>query len=359
MMRRLILVGLLGAVIALAGPTGVRAEGVAVRSTNHAALRAEYDDNVKKLVRDPDADFLARVFFDTNWDIFLNPTNVFTAAYTLGAKKYAEIDDEDTLINQLMLRYYNADIGNTYLGGDANFKLRNVRDEQEDYNKLILRAFAGHDFNAGVNAEANASYTRFDFATSDFYDYWTQGFGVQLRKTFSHRLATGASYAMEDKNYPVLAFEQIPGADGQLFLQRKDELRQDLLTELGMFVTSNYYLLVNFAYTLQINNSNSYGDTYYNHRLRLGLSKALTDDLNVHLFAVANFRDSYEEVLIPHSYSVEEDDENNNQLIAKLNRRITGDWWFELRYARYWSTYSNRQFNFTKNIYSVGVSTSF
>ncbi|MBZ0271038.1 hypothetical protein K8I61_03310 [bacterium] len=333
------------------------AESPALRAT--ATVLAEYDDNVRKVVNDREADFLARVFLDARLGLGLSDNNRVAASYALGAKKFLELDDEDTLINQLGIRLTNTSLGATYLGGEAIGKLRNVRDGQEDYNKLIGRAFVGHHFAPDVTGEIFAGYSRFDFRTYDFYDYWTQSVGAQTVKRFSRDIHLGLHYTLEDKHYPFFAYESFRSSTGDVFLREGDDLRQDTLHEVGFFLTSPRFILVTFGYDFQINDSNSYGDIYYNHRLRLTLSRSLTDDLNAHVFAIANFRDSYQEVLIPHSFSVEEDDENFNQAIAKLNYRIAEHLWLEARYGRFWSLYSVRQFNYTKNTYALGLTAGF
>ncbi|MCZ7582150.1 MAG: hypothetical protein M5R36_01785 [Deltaproteobacteria bacterium] len=324
-----------------------------------ATVLAEYDDNVYKTVSDEESDFLARLYFDARLAYAVTPRNRLDAAYTLGAKKFAEKTDEDTLINQLALRYSNTGITNTYLGGETTLKFRNIRDEEEDYNKLIARAFAGRYFAKGVSGEIFGAYTRFDFRTYDFYDYWTQSFGAEVKKAFSHAASMGFHYIFEDKHFPFRAYENLPTAEGEVFLRETSELRNDTAHEVGFFVAASSFVLVNFGYDLLMNDSNSYGDVYYNHRFRLAVSKAITDRLNAHLFAIANFRDSFQKVLIPHSFSVEEDDENFNQLVAKTAYRITGRFWLEARYSRFWSQYSVRDFNYTKNTYALGLSTSF
>lgn len=337
---------------------GARADD-RVQWNNLASVLAEYDDNVYKTVNNVDGDFLARVFFDSRLDLLASPSNTMTFDYTLGAKKFAGLDDQDTLINQILAQWVNRGIKDTFLGGAATVKLRNVRDGEEDYNKVILNGFIGRYFTQGVTGRFDAAYTRFDFKNYDFYDYWTQSFGLEIKKSVSHALSFGTRYVIEDKHYPFAAFENVAADDGSVFLVENDELRVDTLHDVGVFMNSFYYVLIAFSYDLQINDSNSYGDSYYHHRLRLGLSRAVAQGTNVHLFAVANFRDSYQEVLIPHSYSIEEDDENYNQIVAKLSQRLTDRWWVELRYARFWSQYSVREFNFTKNVYSVGVSCTF
>jgi hypothetical protein len=331
----------------------------AVKWENQAVILAEYDDNVYKVVNDIAGDFLARIFFDSKLTLPTKYDGNVTMGYTLGAKVFAQETAQDTLINQFLLRAVNRSWATSYLGGDGRVKFRNIRDGDEDYNKLNLNAFAGHYFAQGVSGEAQVGYTRFDFKTYDFYDYWMQHFGFQVKKAFSRDFRFGVYYTFEDKHFPFNAYENVATTGGNVFLKETGERRNDTLQEIGVFFTGTRYVLCNFRYSLQINNSNSYGDGYYNHRLRLTLSKSLTEKTNAHLLAIANFRDSYEEVLIPRSFSIEEDDENYNQVLVKLNRQLSDNVWLETRYGRLWSQYSVRRFKFNKNTYSLGLSINF
>ncbi len=333
--------------------------GQSLKWENQAVVLAEYDDNVYKVVNDIEGDFLARVFFDSKLTLPSDGPNGVTFGYTLGAKKFASEISQDTIINQFLVRAVNRSLAKTYFGGEGRLKFRNIQDGDEDYNRLDLDGFAGHYFAPGVSGEAHAGYTRFDFKTYDFYDYWTQRFGLQMKKAFSAQLLLGFYYTFEDKHFPFNAYENVATSGGSVFLKETDEQRNDTLQEIGMFITSAHWILCNFRYTLQINNSNSFGDGYYNHRMRLTLSKSLTENINAHLLAIANIRDSYEEVLIPRSFSIEEDDENYNQILVKLNRQLSENVWLEARYGRLWSQYSVRRFRFNKNTYSFGLSVNF
>ena len=147
------------------------------------------------------------------------------------------------------------------------------------------------------------------------------------------------------------------GTEGFLFLSSKKRI--DNLHELTMRVQYNRWLVAKVSYTFQINDSNSYGDSYYNHRLMVALSKGIFQRTNLHLLGIFQFRDSSDPVLNPHSYDVEEDDENLNSVTFKISQGIL-DWLaLELKYSRYWYEYSSWRFDFQKNLYSLGIGFKF
>lgn len=326
---------------------------------NRATLSFEYDDNVYKSNRDEEGDFLGRLYYDFRLNYFPTVNNQLSCNYQGGVKKYIETIDQDTLVNQIKLGYTNFSIDKSYLGTESTLKIRNIRSAQEDYNKFIGDLFAGHEFGKGINGEIRGGYTRFDFKSYNYYDYWLQRYGFNLQKSFTAKYLFAVQYFLQDKHFPFYAYTNVGSETGDVFLGETDEKRRDTLHEPALMFRFSGWLLLDFSYLLQINQSNSYGDSYYNHRFTLGMSKAVMKNTHLHLLAIAQFRDSSEEVLIPHSYSIEEDDENYNSVRAKVSQRITDYLFAEVGYSRYWTTYSSRDLNFVKNLYSIGLAVNF
>ena len=356
MIRKTISIVLVWLALLAIGPPAL-ADKVFVK--NRATLSAEYDDNVYKASRDVEGDFLGRLYYDFRLNAYPTVNNLILLNYQGGLKKYASIDSQDTLVNLIKLGYTNASLGNTFLGAETSLKVRNIRSQDEDYTKFITEAYAGRDFGQGITGQIRGGYTRFDFRTYNFYDYWHQRYGFALQKSFGPSFNFAFQYFFQEKHFPFNAFENVGSETGDVFLAEKREKRKDVLHEPAVFLQYSRWLLVDFSYLMQINESNSYGDSYYNHRFSLSLSKTLFKGTNLHLFGITQFRDSYESVLIPHSYSIEEDDENYNSVAAKISQKFTDYLSMEFGYSRYWTSYSSRDLNFVKNLYSLGLAVSF
>ena len=326
---------------------------------NRATLSAEYDDNVYKGSRDIEGDFLGRLYYDFRLNAYPTVNNLISFNYQGGVKKYLRIEEQDTLVNQLRLGYTNASLRQAFLGTEATLKKRNIRSGEEDYTKFIGEVFAGKEFDKGITGQVRGGYTRFDFRSYNYYDYWLHRYGVIIQKSFGPTLNFATQYFFQEKHFPFNAFENVGGLQGGVFLSETNERRRDILHEPAIFLQYSWWLLADFTYLLQINESNSYGDSNYNHRFTLSLSKSIWKGTNLHLFGVTQFRDSYEKVLIPHSYSIEEDDENYNSVTAKVTQKFTDYLTMEVGYSRYWTSYSSRDLNFVKNLYSLGIAFSF
>lgn len=326
---------------------------------NRATLSFEYDDNVYKSQKNVEDDGLARLYYDLKLNFYPNVENILLVNYQGGAKKYFQIEEQDTLVNLFRLGYTNRSLENSFLGTDASFKMRNIRSGEEDFNKLIAELYAGHEFEKGIVAQIRGGYTLFDFQTYDYYDYWLHRYGLIVQKSFGTSFNFAVHFFFQEKHFPFNAYNNLESKTDDVFLSLSNRKRRDILFEPALFIQFYKWLLFDFSYTMQINQSNSYGDSYYNHRLSVGLSKTIFKNTNLHLFGVAQFRDSNEKVLIPHSYSIEEDDENYNTVAAKLSHRFTDYVSLEVGYSRYWTAYSTRDINFVKNLYSVGVAFNF
>ncbi len=358
------LCGILGLILFLGifSAGGARAE---MRLSHLASLSMEVDDNVYQANRDPVTDVLGRLYYDFSFNYFPTVNNLLLAEYQLGGRIYASEHDKDALINQLQLGYTNYSIPTAYFGLSTTGKLRNIRDGQEDYLKLIGGAFAGKRFLDAINAELRAEYSEFDFHEFDYYDYVKQSYGTQLRYDYLRSFSVGAGYRFEQKTYPFNAYENVGPEGGNVLLVAGDDNRVDNLHEISTFGRYQTLLfernafLINLSYTYQFNESNSYGDSYNNHRVIFGLSQDLVAGANLHLLGIFQMRDGREKVLIPHSYSIEEDDENYNQVHVRLTHNFNEYLRLQASYSRFWSHYDFQRLNFVKNLYALGLAVSF
>lgn len=345
----------------LAAPPWARAGEVEL--SNRAAISLEYDDNVYKTNRDRTLDELGRLFYDFGLHWAITPANLLLTNYQVGGKLYFHESDESAVINQLQLGYTNSSLPTVQMGVLGSVKLRNVADAQEDYLKWTGRAFAGKTFLQSLYTGVHAEYSEFDYRGSTWYDYWTQLYGAEARYDYERVFSVGLGYDYEIKTYPYKALKDIGASD--IVLVEENDLRVDHLHEFSLsgryqktfFETLPF--LANLTYTYQVNDSNSYGDSYNNHRVMLGLSQYIFQDTSVHFLGVFQFRNSAEKVLIPHSYSIEEDDENYNQIELRLTHGFNDYLSLFAGYHRYWSDSSFADLSFTKNLYALGLTVDF
>jgi hypothetical protein len=334
-----------------------------VELSHRASVSIEYDDNVYKTHRDLVADGLGRLFYDFGLNWYITPNNLWQTNYQLGGKAYFQETDKDALINQLQLGFTNSSVPMLQLGVDAAAKLRNTLDSEEDYLKYQGRAFAGVRPVEAFYLELHAAYDEFDLRQSTLYDYWNQQYGLEMRCDYQRIFSIGVNYDFNRKTYYYNANRNIGG--GAPILEPTTYRRADNLHEAGLSFSYQTTLfeslpfLATAAYLYQYNDSNSYGNSFDNHRLLLSLSQYVHQDTSVHLLGTVQIRNGKEKVLLAPNYAVEETDDNYNQLAVRLNHDFTDNIGIFGGYHRYWSSYPDDQFNFEKNLYTVGAKFSF
>jgi hypothetical protein len=354
-------VGLAICLCLLAATTATAAGSVELN--NRVSVSTEVDDNVFNANRGLVADALGRLFYDLSLDWYFTPNNLWRTNYTLGGKLFANERDEDTIINQLQLGYTNFSIPTVQMGLLGSAKLRNIRDAEEDYLKFTGEAFAGKRFIDSIYTGVHALYSEFDFRGTEYYDYWTQNYGADVRYDYERKLSFGVGYDYERKTYPFNALRNIGAKD--IVLVEQDEKRADNLHEVRAsfrYQTAffeHYPFFATLIYAFQRNQSNSYGDSYDNHRVTVGVSQNVLPDTSLHLLGTFQFRDSAEKVLIPHSFSIEEDDENYNQMQARAMHGFTDYMSLFVSYQRFWNVYEHDRLSFVKNLYAVGLTFRF
>ena len=256
------------------------------------------------------------------------------------------------------LGYAYRGLPDTLLGADVEGKLRNVRDSRQDFWKAVGDLYAerwfAHQFRGRVQAET----AWFDARRYAYLNYWYQRYGLALGKGFGSAVSLELHYNFENKLFPIHAYTNL-GTRKAALLQESGRRRVDDLHEVGLEVAVTRWVLASAAYAFQVDRSNSYGDSYTNHKLTVAVSKTIVDPLALHVLFILQIRKAVDPVLIPTTLQTEETDENLSQLTGKLTYRIK-DWVsLELKYSRYWSQYLGEDVNFVKDQVSLGSTFQF
>lgn len=325
---------------------------------NNASLLLEFDSNVYKSFDDPESDFLGRLFYNFQFHVNPNKNHQISANYQLGAKKFIKIEEQDTLINLLRFGYNYYGIPHSILGASVQGKLRNLKNGEEDYSKLDGLTYFQRWFSHGLRLRVNAETSWFDYRKFNYFDYWLQRYGFDVSKTFESPFTIGLRYQFENKMFPINAFSNI-GSRHNVLLKESSRRRVDNLHEMSLDFEWTRWLLARLTYSFQINSSNSYSHSYYNHKLILTLSKSIINPLSIHLLGIFQYRDSFDPTLIPTTLQIEESDENLNQLTLKLSYRAIEWLTIDAKYSRFWNLLTDQSDNFEKNLISVGVGFQF
>ena len=330
-----------------------------VQLANSVSLSADYDDNVFNAADHPEDDFLLRLFYSLDLDYPANKANLLYFRYRLGAKKYLNLISEDALINLGQFGYEYRGFTRQSVGAEVEAKLRNTRSTNDDYYKLIATGHWSYNFPMNFLLRLQGVYSQFDYRRYHYFDYWSQQYSLDLRKYFGYEFSAGFDYALQNKQYPTKAYTNIGSKNTGQILALSTRNRVDNEHDLTALAEYSGWLLAKFSYTFQINDSNSYGESYYNHRLVLALSKGIFKRTNVHLLGILQFAKSRDRVLLPHVFQIEEEDEDLSSVAFKVSQGIL-DWLsIEAQYSRYWDQLGYGRPVFQKDLYSLGVSMKF
>ena len=133
------------------------------------------------------------------------------------------------------------------------------------------------------------------------------------------------------------------------------DLNHSLVAE-GIYTGERVY---SARYELQVNDSNSFGQSLLRQKLRLGLTTELFRDLVLTAEATILVDIYSDPLLVPGDQQaltfVSIDEENRNSLAMHLSRPLTRNWAIEGRYAIYSNEFTNHELTFRRQTVYLGA----
>jgi len=343
---------------ALATLAAVSAQG-RVNVDHTALLTIEHDDNVLRSHSDPEKDFLVRLFYSL--DLVYLPTikHRLELRYLGGGKKYFNLESEDTLVNKVALGYTNMSFNDTWIGISADFKLRNTREGERDYDKLLLLTFYERRLPLDLAININAGIDRFDYIELDYFDYWIHRYRCSLSRAFTRDVSAGLEYGFAQKRFAFGRFRAIGDGINEAILVQGNTRRVDNRHSPRIWLDLRWKMRANFSYMYRINDSNSYGETYSSHVISAAVSIPIVEGLSLQGLGIFQLRATEEEVSIPHSTGIEDEEEHLNAFTARATFQAHKNIIVEAGFSRYWSTELDKDFRFVKDVASMGFKFKF
>ncbi|HKE15112.1 MAG TPA: hypothetical protein VKB80_09625 [Kofleriaceae bacterium] len=224
----------------------------------------------------------------------------------------------------------------------------------------------------GHRVSAVGGYRLFHYKPDPLLDWKGEHVGVIYQGTFwrgdpdrddgAASVDVSAGYRVERRGYDdgartsTCADEDSPATTctGSTSLERAD-LNHSLALE-AVYTGRRIY---SARYELQVNDSNSFGETLVRQRLRLGFTTELFSDLYLTAEATALVYFYLDPLLVlrddqtPTFVSI--DEENRNSLSAHLSRPFGRSWALEGRYAIYSNEFTNQELTFRRQTVYLGV----
>jgi len=178
---------------------------------------------------------------------------------------------------------------------------------------------------------------------------------LRLSRALAQNLEGSLQYSFTRRRYRRLINVRDP--DGIIVQLTQHQL--DHLHQIDFTASYTRRRLVNFTWSVQRNDSNNYGFSYWNNRFSLLFAEKLPLDffLNAYLFfELKRYSDKVDEPILVDIITEEND---NNGVIAKLSRPLNETFEAALTLSLYRNESSIRELNFRKNLLNFALTCRF
>lgn len=271
---------------------------------------------------------------------------------------YWDHPEENKLVTELRIGD-SGSLGSVQARIDAWGRLKLWLNDVFDYGTGGLRLRVSLPLLRQVQATASAHYAALDYANLNGFDSGDLGLdaGLLLRRR-SHRFGVTLRWQRIrfDRNAVAADFSEEP-------VYRFLSSRQiDRLATVELFASRSGRLLGRLSYELQRNDSNSFGFSYWRHRIQLLLGTRIGGEVMLRLLAAGQIK-SYLERLpedipaLPRDLDTER--EQSNFVVADLSRPLTADMNAVLRLAWYSNETPLRSRFYRKSLVTLALETRF
>jgi len=273
-----------------------------------------------------------------------------------------ELTAGDVLVHRLTLGSERRIAGAWTAGAGAELKSRNIyrRNElnllsEEGYTRGSGRLFLRRNLFGSTVLTLGYRYSFFDYETFQNFNYRYHRPRARVSRKLGRRLIGSLEYSFSRRCYRRLI--SAPDEEGGLI--RLNRRQRDNLHQLDLALNYGRGFVLNIIYTLQRNNSNNFGFSYWNNRVSLIFGKKLPLEffLNAYLFfELRRYSDKTDEPILVELITEEND---NNGWVLKLSRSLLPALEASLTYSLYRNQSSIRDLNFQKNLLNLGLTHRF
>lgn len=285
----------------------------------------------------------------------------------LGYKAHHRLSSSDSLTaGDVLVQRFSAEterrVGNSVLGAAGELKLRSVYRKnqlnllsEEGYvrgqGQLYLRRRAGSLGQLSVYWRQSF----FNFESFKTFNYNSFGPRLRLTRRLGPRLAGAVEYGYTRRNCDRLVSR--PDEDGGL--EVLDYQQRDNLHQLDLTLSYGSAWLVNGTYTLQRNDSNNFGFSYWNNRFSFLLGRRLPGEAYLNAYVFFELRRYGDRTNLPILTEVITEENDNNGAVIKLSRPLGRVFEASLTWSLYRNQSSLRDLDFHKNLLDFALTWRF
>lgn len=324
-------------------------------------LTLEYDSNIYKRAYNSDEeiipDFDLRLQLDLNSKIS-SEKHLARINLLSGGKLFIYETDANTLANHIDLSYmyrkgrFNPEIG-------IELKDISTVDTIQDYT--LLRPYLNLNIKNNLLLFKLASgYERFIFDFNMDYSYHAPFLGLLTHIGLDEAISIDLNYIFKYELFNSLAYKRSGNLDSDsLLAERTTDKRKDINHSVMLRMNYDDDILISIAYSPEINNSNSAGESVFRQRFQISIASQILYDIYLNIllsFMISSFKDG---ILISDQLLLVNDNENRNYIIIKLSREILRNLMLEMRYSYYYSEFSNYITRFSRYTLAFGICLKF
>jgi len=314
----------------------------------------EQDDNVFESLRRPVASSSFRLLYDGRGRL-RGGRLAAQLGYQGGLQIYQQAERENKLINDLRLDLTLRLNDRLQLGGQGYARLKLFLNRPDDYALGRWQIFLQGRAPAGVTVRAGYAEEAMDYATTDFYSYYSPGFFLSLQRGLGGGWTISPQLTRSSQRFQRNAFTSSAAHN---FLAEAHRQKDDLLSAgLGVdWVHSS--LLISLLYRYERNTSNSYGYSYDRQAATLSFVKNF---IGFYLRGYGGWqKKNYLDDLLPfYPLQLDTEREENNFLILDLSREVTSFMTVLLRAAWYRNESPWASLYYQKRLLSLGAEFKF
>ncbi len=286
-------------------------------------------------------------------------------SYNLGYKAHHRLLQSDSLtagdllVNRLSAETERRLGGRWSAGGNGELKVRGIYRKnpfnllsEEGYIRASAHGFLRARELRGGMLTLGYRFSRLDFETFETFNYRSHSPELRYARRLSGALSGAAALALTRRGYDRNVIQL--GPDGVLI--HRDSFQRDLHQQLDLSLSWSDETLATFIYSLQRNDSNSYGFSYWNNRFTLLYSRELPAGLFLNSYLFFELKRYSERLRQPLLVDLVTEENQNNGAVLRLSRPL-GE---RLEAAATLSFYRNessiRNLNFNKHLLSLGLS---
>ncbi|MCG3172561.1 MAG: hypothetical protein GMKNLPBB_00715 [Myxococcota bacterium] len=300
----------------------------------------------------------ASLFADGAW-LAANRQHLVDLSWSIGGKVFFSERTEDMLVNAADARYSFRPIPMLAFGVQGRLKDMRLRLSDRDFTSLSGMGTADIQTWPMGSIQGRGGVRGFAFHPDPTFSFVAPSVGGSLRQGIVGKLAAAAGYDLFLKNFSSAAFVRVADPTGKVAVAQGEASRSDNLHALSFNLSWTGSFIAEGGYLLQINNSNSVGESITRHRVTAGVTFVPFWEIFAQLQGQLQFTRFGDGIFLSQTLFLENDDENQSAVMAAIGREIGSGFTLQGQYKLFASEFSRNGAVFTRHVITFGITWRF